>query len=374
MKKIIFIIFLVLQFFLITQVVSAAPIPPKRICKGTISGVLIELDEGHQYCEGNYNLWDCRLGVLNLIPCSGGATCQYNGSSSNEAICSCPNGKLNINGVCDPACCSNDAECSANSPQPQTCSIPNGFCQSGTSCSDPSTSKPIFDNVDTSSILNNVSGCGGKNLPCCDPSNALSLRLNQSLFDSLPSPFDFIVHHSIIPAINAVADSTVNRITPLISDLIMKRMLGIDPANKCNAGYTENLTKNPGKCICTPSEVSIFKVLCSRITSTDEQTACSNCIKDGGGIWSGIGCLSTDIPTLVKDKILGVGLGFAGMFALLCIIYAAFRLQTSQGNPEKIKKAQELLTSCIMGLMLIIFSVFILRLIGVDILKIPGFN
>ena len=49
-------------------------------------------------------------------------------------------------------------------------------------------------------------------------------------------------------------------------------------------------------------------------------------------------------------------------------------MQTSQGNPEKLKKAQEMLTSCIMGLMLIIFSVLILRLIGVDILKIPGFN
>ena len=41
---------------------------------------------------------------------------------------------------------------------------------------------------------------------------------------------------------------------------------------------------------------------------------------------------------------------------------------------EKIKKAQDLLTSCIMGLMLIIFAVFILRLVGVNILRIPGFS
>jgi len=69
-----------------------------------------------------------------------------------------------------------------------------------------------------------------------------------------------------------------------------------------------------------------------------------------------------------------MGIGLAGLIALLCIIYAAFMIQISSGNPERIKKAQELLTSCIMGLMLIIFSVFILRLIGVDILKIPGFT
>jgi len=49
-------------------------------------------------------------------------------------------------------------------------------------------------------------------------------------------------------------------------------------------------------------------------------------------------------------------------------------MQSSQGNPEKLKKSQDMITSCIMGLMLIIFSIFILKLIGVDILKIPGFS
>ena len=76
----------------------------------------------------------------------------------------------------------------------------------------------------------------------------------------------------------------------------------------------------------------------------------------------------------IEETIFGLGIGLAGMVSLLCIIYAAFTMQSSQGNPEKIKKAQELLTSCIMGLILIIFSVFILRLIGVSILRIPGFS
>ena len=58
----------------------------------------------------------------------------------------------------------------------------------------------------------------------------------------------------------------------------------------------------------------------------------------------------------------------------MCIIYSAYLIQFSRGNPERIKKAREYLTSCIMGLLLIIFSIFILRLIGVDILRIPGFG
>ena len=98
--------------------------------------------------------------------------------------------------------------------------------------------------------------------------------------------------------------------------------------------------------------------------------ACSN----GGGVWSGIGCVKTNVREFIQDTLFRLGIGLAGGLALLCIIYSAFMMQTSQGNPEKLKKAQEMLTSCIMGLMLIIFSVLILRLIGVDILKIPGFN
>ena len=50
------------------------------------------------------------------------------------------------------------------------------------------------------------------------------------------------------------------------------------------------------------------------------------------------------------------------------------KLRVTNRVKALLKKAQELITSCIMGLMLIIFSIFILRLIGVDILKIPGFE
>jgi hypothetical protein len=59
---------------------------------------------------------------------------------------------------------------------------------------------------------------------------------------------------------------------------------------------------------------------------------------------------------------------------MLGIIFSAFQIQISQGNPEKIKKAREMLTSFVIGLLVIIFSVFILRLIGVDLLRIPGFS
>ncbi len=107
---------------------------------------------------------------------------------------------------------------------------------------------------------------------------------------------------------------------------------------------------------------------------SSEFANCSSCFSNGG-YYSGIGCIYfSDWKTFFEKNIFGTLVGLAGFIALICIVYSAFQLQLSQGNTEKIKKAQELLTSCIMGLMLIIFSVFILKLIGVDILRIPGFG
>lgn len=107
--------------------------------------------------------------------------------------------------------------------------------------------------------------------------------------------------------------------------------------------------------------------------SLNELKSCLSCANTNG-MWTGMGCLPLDLNTLITSFVLTSGIGIGGGFALLCIIYAAFMMQSSEGNPEKLKKAQEMMTSCIMGLMLIIFSVFILKIIGVNILRIPGFG
>ncbi len=123
----------------------------------------------------------------------------------------------------------------------------------------------------------------------------------------------------------------------------------------------------------TPAALIALQVFCDNQTGASDKSRCNTCIK-GGGAWTGIGCVQGSLSSFISQTIFGWGIGLAGGFALLCIIYAAFQMQSSQGNPEKLKKAQELITSCIMGLMLIIFSVFILRLIGINILQIPGFK
>lgn len=77
-----------------------------------------------------------------------------------------------------------------------------------------------------------------------------------------------------------------------------------------------------------------------------------------------------DNPANFVSWFLKFALGFAGGIAFLLIIIGGFQILTSSGEPEKIKAGKELITSAITGLLLIVFSVFILRIIGVEVLKI----
>lgn len=104
-----------------------------------------------------------------------------------------------------------------------------------------------------------------------------------------------------------------------------------------------------------------------------QQPTCSG----GQGIDTAIGCILFASGNPQQDFIgffLKWAVGIGGGIAFLLIVYSAFMVITSQGNPERLKAGQELLGAAISGLILIIFSVFILRVIGVDILKIPGFG
>lgn len=82
------------------------------------------------------------------------------------------------------------------------------------------------------------------------------------------------------------------------------------------------------------------------------------------------------IPTSFEgfiSALFGILLSVSGGLALILIIISGYRIMASQGNPEKLKEAKESLTSAIIGLLFIIFSSFILKVIGVDILQIPSF-
>lgn len=101
---------------------------------------------------------------------------------------------------------------------------------------------------------------------------------------------------------------------------------------------------------------------------TDSKTNKKNYVCD-----TALGHFQTGPESFIK-MIFGILLSLSGGIAVLLIIISGYRLMTSQGNPEKIQAAREQLTSAIIGLVFIIFSLSILQIIGVDILKIPGFS
>jgi len=83
--------------------------------------------------------------------------------------------------------------------------------------------------------------------------------------------------------------------------------------------------------------------------------------------------LPIDLPNLTKT-VFTLLLSISGAIILLIVIRSGYILMISQGNAEKIKEAQDRLTSAVVGLLFLIFSLVILEVIGVDILKIPGFG
>lgn len=141
--------------------------------------------------------------------------------------------------------------------------------------------------------------------------------------------------------------------------------------NTCKEGYTVD----PSKCESTPvSLCENTKILCKK--TEDEKTNVNNedpenlrC-NDGDGVNTAIGCVPINDMTSLMSFFLRWSIGIAGGIALLMLIYASFLYMTSAGDPKKTQAAQELMTATIAGLVFLILSVFILNVVGVDILGI----
>jgi len=79
--------------------------------------------------------------------------------------------------------------------------------------------------------------------------------------------------------------------------------------------------------------------------------------------------LAIKITSIVKYSV-----GIGGLIAFILIVAGGLQIILSAGSPERVKAGKEMITSAIAGLLLIIFSIFILKLIGYDILNLPGFG
>jgi len=91
-----------------------------------------------------------------------------------------------------------------------------------------------------------------------------------------------------------------------------------------------------------------------------------------GKIYTALGCIPlnnfNDFIGWLLSKLIFIASGVA----FLLMVLGAIQILTSAGNPDKVKAGKELITSALSGLLLVILSIFLLKLIGVDILHIPG--
>jgi len=153
-----------------------------------------------------------------------------------------------------------------------------------------------------------------------------------------------------------------------------KKVLAItDDPDKPPSGTTSPITPlEPEECnirlVCAQYDES-----CKQNNPASEHDKCCRKWEEKPGIQTALGCFPTQ-PQDIIQWILKYSIIFAGGIGFLLMLFASFQIMTSGGDPEKLKAGQELLGSAIMGILLIVFSLFILRFIGADILKIPGWE
>lgn len=98
------------------------------------------------------------------------------------------------------------------------------------------------------------------------------------------------------------------------------------------------------------------------------------CTVDGGqGTSTALGCVPVEMSKFVP-WLLGWLFGVAGGIAFLMMAYGFILIATSGGDEKKVQGARETITAAVVGLIVCIFAVFILKLVAVNILNIPGMS
>lgn len=95
-----------------------------------------------------------------------------------------------------------------------------------------------------------------------------------------------------------------------------------------------------------------------------------------------LGCLSTDAEDFTKSgaasgvtqALLNVIFSISGGIAFLYLIYGAFLVLTSQGDPGRLNQGKRTIWGAVIGVIFTVGAVFLVNLIGRGVLQIPGFG
>ena len=92
-----------------------------------------------------------------------------------------------------------------------------------------------------------------------------------------------------------------------------------------------------------------------------------------GSIDTALGCIPYETKGFTSALLTFLA-GTAGAVSLVIMLIATFQIMTGGDNAEQVKKGKELFTGAVTGLLFIIFSVTLLKVIAGDIIQLPGFN
>ncbi len=169
-----------------------------------------------------------------------------------------------------------------------------------------------------------------------------------------------------------------------------------DEGFDCAEGSLYNCQETDGYCLpdnC-PSGCTCFQSQCTLSSDCVNTDGCADCDGDGNPDWVGgvtitprpalnplcgdtgintaVGCIPLGDRNAFLSFILRWALGISGGVSFLFIVYSGFIIMTAAGDKRKTQAGKEILTAALSGILLIIFSVFLLDFVGIRILRIPG--
>lgn len=87
-------------------------------------------------------------------------------------------------------------------------------------------------------------------------------------------------------------------------------------------------------------------------------------------LYTATGCVPVNDKQAFTAFMLTWAVGIGGGLSLLLFVYAGFLFLSSQGNPQRLRLAKTILGAAMTGIIMLIFSVTLLKIIGVNILGI----
>lgn len=169
--------------------------------------------------------------------------------------------------------------------------------------------------------------------------------------------------------------------------LLVREQIDDDSAGRCNGGFTyykqlitigktggntQKLEKDPSN---EEAQGMLENAPPALPCNLDPKVA-NNGLDDNGNcrtVSTAIGPIDVD-PQKFIASLFQLVLSIAGFAAIIIILIASYNIMFSGGNKEKLAAARDTITAVVLGLLFIIFSIVILKIIGVDILRIPGFK